>query len=133
MHDLPEQDLVERILSLGGMLPEVLSNRRWRDHFLPTIRADLRLSDVYAYRPEPGLACPLHAFLGSDDNLVVREDWERWGEMASGEFTRSLLPGGHFFAREAQAELIARLTAIIEDALASDESAAYAGAVRCRR
>ncbi|MDQ3802673.1 MAG: alpha/beta fold hydrolase [Acidobacteriota bacterium] len=132
MHDLPEQALVERVLSLGGMLPEVLGNRRWRDHYLPTIRADLRLSDVYTYRPEPGIECPLHAFLGRDDNLVVREDWERWEEVAAGEFTRDLLPGGHFFSREAQVELIAKLTTIIEGALNRSDAPAYAGAVRWR-
>lgn len=132
MHDLPEQALVDRLLSLGGMLPELLGNRRWRDHFLPTIRADLHLSDVYTYRPEPGLAFPLHAFLGSDDNLVVREDWEKWEEVAAGEFTRGLLPGGHFFAKEAQSELITKLTAMIEDALAGDEAPrSYAGSARC--
>ena len=128
MHDLPEEELVERVQSLGGMLPELLSNRRWRDHFLPIIRADLRLSDVYTYSEEQGFDFPLHAFLGSHDNLVVRADWEKWEKVAAGEFTRCLLPGGHFFAKEAQAELITRFTAIIEDALARDE--ALAGAVR---
>lgn len=132
MHDLPDHELVDRLRSLGGMMPELLNNRRWRDHFLPTIRADLRLSDVYSHQEEPGLACPLHAFLGSHDNLVVREDWEKWEKVAAGEFTRCLLPGGHFFAREAQVELITRLTAIIEDALARDEAPAQAGTVRCR-
>lgn len=120
MHDLPEEELVERVNSLGGMLPELLKTQRWRDHFLPTIRADLRLSDVYTYSEEPGFTWPLHAFLGSHDNLVVREDWEKWDKVAGGEFTRCLLPGGHFFAKEATAELITRFTAIIEDALARE-------------
>ena len=129
LHSLAEQALVDRLLALEGFPPALLGNRRWRDHYLPTVRADLCLSDVYTYRAEPGLSCPLYAFLGNADNLVVREDWEAWSEVASGEFRRHLLPGGHFFAKEAQAKLIARLTGMIADALARDEAPVYAGAV----
>ncbi len=132
LHNLPEQALVDRLLTLGGIPPGMLSNRTWRDHYLPTIRADLCLSDDYTYRAEPPLSCPLHAFLGSDDNLVVREDWEAWAEVSSGEFTRNLLPGGHFISKETQAELIGRLTAIIGNALGRDWTPACAGGVKYR-
>jgi medium-chain acyl-[acyl-carrier-protein] hydrolase len=129
MHDLPEQALADRLSSRGGFAPALLRNPRWRDHYLPTIRADLELSDVYTYRPEPRLDFPLYAFLGSHDNLVIREDWEAWDEMACGEFARQLLPGGHFFGKDAQAKLIAALVAMIADALARDEASARAEAL----
>lgn len=123
MHNLPDQELVDRLMTLGGIPPGMLNNSRWRDHYLPIIRADLCLSDVYSYRSEPGLACPLHTFLGKNDNLVVREDWEAWSDMAEGEFSRQLLPGGHFFDKPAQAELIARLTKVITNLLGRVDSA----------
>jgi medium-chain acyl-[acyl-carrier-protein] hydrolase len=120
LHDLPEQALVDRILDLGGIAPALLTSPKWRDHYLPTIRADLCLSDIYTYRDEPALDCPLHAFLGVADNLVFRDDWEAWSEIASGEFSRSLLPGGHFFSKAGQAELIARIKDLLTAILVRD-------------
>jgi medium-chain acyl-[acyl-carrier-protein] hydrolase len=126
MHHLPEPALVDRLLSLGGFPPPLLRNPRWRDHYLPTIRADLSVSDEYSYRAEPKLRCPLYAFLGAHDNLVIRQDWEAWDEMTSAEFARYLLPGGHFFAKEGQAELISTLTTLIAGALAAQDAPACA-------
>ena len=129
MHDLPDHDLVKRLLGLGGVPPALLSSPRWRDRYLSLIRADLRLSDVYTYRPGPALACPIHAFLGRNDNLVVREDWEAWSEVAEGEFSRQLLTGGHFFDKTGTTELITRLTEIMAGTLGLDARAEPAWAM----
>jgi medium-chain acyl-[acyl-carrier-protein] hydrolase len=120
MHNLPDHELAERLLRLGGIPPALLENQRWRDHYLSLIRADLCISDEYTYSPEPALAFPLHAFLGRHDNLVVREDWEAWSDVAEGEFSRQLLPSGHFFDKAATSTLIVRLTEVIAGALGLD-------------
>ncbi|MBZ4410790.1 alpha/beta fold hydrolase [Myxococcus sp. XM-1-1-1] len=111
LHTLPEMELVDRLHALGGIPPGLLGTAKRREYYLPTIRADLALSDEYAYRREPPLPFPLHTFIGEHDNLVVREDWEAWSELAGGTFTRRVLPGGHFFGKEGQAVLI---TSIVE-------------------
>jgi medium-chain acyl-[acyl-carrier-protein] hydrolase len=112
LHSLPDDVLAGRVYDLGGVLPGMLDDLKWRGHFLPRIRADLCLSDTYVYREGAPLACPLHTFIGEHDNLVVREDWERWSEHAAGVFTRRILPGGHFFSREGQAELLGEIIRI---------------------
>jgi medium-chain acyl-[acyl-carrier-protein] hydrolase len=117
MHNLPETELIERLQRLGGIPAGLLNNRRWRDYYLPVIRADLCLSDVYTYREEPALDCPLHTFLGRKDCLVVPEDWEAWSEVAAGEFSRQHLACGHFFDKAEQAELIAKLTDVVTKGL----------------
>jgi medium-chain acyl-[acyl-carrier-protein] hydrolase len=117
MHDLPNGALVDRLVALGGFSQPLLHNPRWRDYYLPIIRADLSVSDAYTYHPEPPLSCPVRAFLGVNDNLVVRPDWEAWNETTSGDFARYLLPGGHFFSKEGQGQLISTLVSAIVETL----------------
>ena len=117
LHSLPDEVLADRVEDLGGVLPGMMGDQRWRGHFLPRIRADLCLSDTYVCCEGPRLECPLHTFIGEHDNLVARDDWEAWSEHASGKFTRRLLPGGHFFSKEGQAELICDLVRIVAAAL----------------
>jgi surfactin synthase thioesterase subunit len=112
---------------LGGKPSIFLNNARWRRHYLPTIRADLQLSDVYTYRDERPLECPLHAFVGEADDLMHREDWEAWSEQAGADFSRCLLPGGHIFDRNTQALLITRIAGILTATL----TRGVPGASRC--
>lgn len=129
LHSLPDDVLAGRVRDLGGIPSGMLEDSKWRGHFLPRIRADLSLSDNYVYPETARLDCPLHTFIGEHDNLVVREDWEAWSEHAGGEFTRRILPGGHFFSREGQAELLGHVIRIVSSVLPQPASAA-ATAVR---
>jgi medium-chain acyl-[acyl-carrier-protein] hydrolase len=113
LHRLSDIDLVEHLRNMGGTSIALLEKPKWRQRFLPTMRADLQLSDIYAYGAEPPLACPLHVFLGETDHEMHREDWEAWSEQAAGEFSRCLLPGGHIFSQPAQAVLVRRIVAIV--------------------
>jgi medium-chain acyl-[acyl-carrier-protein] hydrolase len=130
LHSLADDMLASRVVNLGGVLPGMLEDQRWRGHFLPRIRADLCLSDTYVYRDGPPLGCPLHTFIGEHDNLVVREDWEEWSKHAPGEFSRRILPGGHFFSREGQPLLFRDVIRIITGVLAQRSTSLAETAVR---
>ncbi len=118
LHSLSDDVLAGRVEDLGGIPSGMMQASRWREHFLPRIRADLALSDNYVYSGGPEILCPLHAFIGETDNLVVRDDWELWSEHAGGEFSRRVLTGGHFFSREGWSLLIGEVIAILETVLA---------------
>lgn len=117
LHSLPDDVLAGRIEDLGGVPGGMMQAEKWRSHYLPRIRADLSLSDTYVYTDSARLSCPLHAFIGEVDNLVVREDWERWADQAGGEFSSRVLDGGHFFSREGRAALIGEAVRIVETVL----------------
>jgi medium-chain acyl-[acyl-carrier-protein] hydrolase len=113
LHVLPEADLVAHLRKMGGTSADLLVRPKWLERYLPTMRADLQLSDIYHYRDEPLLTCPIHAFLGEEDNEMHREDWEAWSEQAGGEFSRTLLPGGHVFSQSTQAILVSLITKVL--------------------
>jgi medium-chain acyl-[acyl-carrier-protein] hydrolase len=119
LHRLPEADLVEHLRKMGGTSGALLERPKWLQRYLPTMRADLEVSDIYPYRPEPPLACPLHALLGETDDEMDREDWEAWSEQAGGEFSRTLVPGGHILSGDGQAILVSKIAAILTGILKS--------------
>ncbi len=109
LHSMPEEDFLAHLRQMGGTPDSLLDRRQWRERYLPTMRADLKLSDVYSYHDEPPLACPLHAFLGEDDHEMYREDWIAWKEQAGGAFSCRLLPSGHIFSAAVQSDMLRRM------------------------
>lgn len=112
--DLPEEQLVPRLIELGGMSPELIRKPEWLRYFIPVMRADLEVSDRYAYTPGAPLECPLFAFKGAHDPIVSDEEFLAWGAQAGGAFEATVLPGRHFLPPEAvallQAAIVARLS-----------------------
>jgi medium-chain acyl-[acyl-carrier-protein] hydrolase len=87
----------------AGQLGELLDLMR------PTVRADLRVSEGYAYADEPPLESPITAFGGLADPTVTREELDAWRHQTMGPFRTRMLPGGHFFLEsEAEARFLVR-------------------------
>jgi medium-chain acyl-[acyl-carrier-protein] hydrolase len=64
---------------------------------LPTVRSDVRISDLYEYRPEPPLDIPITTFGGITDPTVTRDELAGWQQQTTGPFEQRMLPGGHFY------------------------------------
>jgi surfactin synthase thioesterase subunit len=52
---------------------------------VPTLRADPRRSEAYELGEPHRLSCPIYAYGGEADPIVVSHEFERWGELISGE------------------------------------------------
>jgi surfactin synthase thioesterase subunit len=109
---MDDDRLVEWLGDLGGLPAEVLDDRHLLGLLLPTVRADLLLCETYRYRAAAPLTCPVHAFAGADDVFAPAADMAGWAAVTTGAFHRRELPGGHFFVRDARAEV----TAAVRDA-----------------
>jgi surfactin synthase thioesterase subunit len=73
---------------------------------LPPLEADAELYRGYAYQEDEPLSVPIRAYGGALDPHVTREQLEAWRAQTSGSFELRLFPGGHFYLREHQAELL---------------------------
>lgn len=83
--------------------------------FLPVIRADLRLAELYARPDVPALPIPVVAFAGRQDPMTDAAGMLAWAHETTGVCELVFLEGGHFFlgSREFErqfAERIARPT-----------------------
>jgi surfactin synthase thioesterase subunit len=109
--DLPDEELVELLLRLGGMDGRALADRQLMDVVLPVLRADLTLLARYRYVPGPPLNCPVRAYAGTGDAATTPIGLAAWRRENPRDFRLHRVPGGHFFFRGRERPYLARLAA----------------------
>jgi medium-chain acyl-[acyl-carrier-protein] hydrolase len=114
VHDLPRSGLIEQLGRIDGSRNALLQHEGFVDLMLPVVRADLAVCETYAYEPAPPLDCPLAAFGGLVDPSVPRLRLEAWRDQTTGDFSSTMLPGGHFFLDSSRALFAERLGAELE-------------------
>ncbi|MFI6170354.1 alpha/beta fold hydrolase [Nocardia sp. NPDC051052] len=111
MHELSDDDLLDRIFEMGGTPAELRDERELLRSALPALRADVTMFCTYRHRPAAPLACPIVVFSGRDDDLATPQDASAWGALTDGTVRTRELPGGHFFVRTHRRELTRMVTA----------------------
>ncbi len=113
LHHLSSDAFWQGIANYGGTPDEILENEEYRALFEPSLRADFKLSETANSTGLPKLACPITAFGGADDPNPLPMELDNWAEATTGDFAKHVLPGGHFFLRDAGDDL----ARIVQDAL----------------
>jgi surfactin synthase thioesterase subunit len=112
-HLLPEEQLLDAVLGLGGAGGEVLRHPQMRQIAMPVLRADFRIWYEHLQRtdPQPALSCPLLALAGEGDERAPADAVAVWSAYTTGPFSCVTLPGGHFFQQHAPIDLAELLAA----------------------
>jgi medium-chain acyl-[acyl-carrier-protein] hydrolase len=99
LHDLPQERYVEALRVMGGTTPaEVLADKVMMRLFLPTMRGDMRLAELWDDRHgRTPLNVPITALYGRDDPVDGRAAMRGWQHYTSCGAELLELPGGHFF------------------------------------
>ncbi len=116
LRDLPDAEFVREVNRLGGIPAEVMANSELMSLLLPTLRADIAVSETYAYAPDGALACPITALGGTDDGRVSGDRVDAWRYHTTAAFARHMIPGDHFFLNTPDGRL--RVLEIVSRALA---------------
>jgi surfactin synthase thioesterase subunit len=96
-HNLPLEEFKEKVVELGGMPPELLSDPKMMNLFLPVIISDFKITEKSTYKSKKEkIDCPIHVFSGRGDNVSAEElsSWEDYSNIGCNihEFD-----GDHFF------------------------------------
>lgn len=103
VHQLPEEELIEHLMSLNGMEMQGLdpyARQELIDVYLPALRADLTAAETHLYDPglDP-LAVAISAFAGVEDPMTSWLEVLEWGRWTRSKFALRAIPGDHFFIR----------------------------------
>jgi medium-chain acyl-[acyl-carrier-protein] hydrolase len=98
---LDDAEVLEELRRLDGTPREILENEELRRLVLSVMRADLSICRSYEYSPDAPLDCAISAFGGLSDPEVSRAALAAWRIHTSSTFALQMLPGGHFFIRDA--------------------------------
>lgn len=96
----PDDVLLERVIRLGGIAPEVAQSAELIELFLPAMRGDFSWIDDYYWRPGPPLQVPITALAGSRDGVALPPVAAGWSRHSAPGFELHTVPGGHFFLHE---------------------------------
>jgi len=89
----------------GGIQQQLLQNSRLFRLFLPTLRAHFALIENSNYREEAPLDTDMTCMFGADDTLT-EEDLRQWSRHVTGSFFIQKFPGGHFFLKQNENEIL---------------------------
>ncbi|WP_329791958.1 thioesterase domain-containing protein [Lentzea sp. DG1S-22] len=107
-HQLDDEALWATVCALGGVEPAVADDPELRDILLPTLRADIRASELYAPKAvTPALSCPIRCYHGVGDPLVDRAELGQWSAYTTARFSVRSRDGAHFHVWVDPAELVA--------------------------
>lgn len=103
---LDDDAFMDAVHERYGAIPDaVRHDKELRALFLPALRADFALLEVYEHEPGPPIDVAITALHGTRDHLVDLERVEPWGALTSRTFQIRHVVGGHFFLRDGAAEV----------------------------
>jgi len=97
IHGLPDAEFLCRLRHLGGTPDGVLDQPDLLEMFLPVLRADMRLAELYERAPGPPLYCPIAAFAGRHDKMTDDAGMRAWKRETTQTLELAFIDGRHFF------------------------------------
>jgi len=113
VHTLPDPELLQLLVQLGGTPREILDDDELRPLILESVRRDYALLASYRYTEGEALRCPLVLMRGSEDPETTDERIQPWqGEVAHPVVVHTF-DGGHFFLANDRGAVARRVNAFV--------------------
>lgn len=120
---LPDGALLDELERLGGLPGVVRGHPELVAMFVDALRADLVAAEGYrqthARNGMGTLSCAISAFGGQDDALVPPIWLSEWASYTTKRAEVQAFPGGHFFLRSAQEDVLRGITKVLDPVLRS--------------
>ncbi len=98
---LPEEEFLNVVFHYGGNTREILQNRELLDLFVPILRADFKIAEIYAYQEyATKIQCDCTVVNGRNDRSISKPDTVMWSELIDGYCQYRWISGEHFFISE---------------------------------
>jgi surfactin synthase thioesterase subunit len=115
LSQLPDADFLAAIQRRYQALPPaVVADAEMLQLFLPPLRADFTLFDTYAGSQSRQVSCPISAFGGEKDPEVSPEELSAWEQQTCSTFRARVFPGGHFYLRDQQSQVVTEIAATLD-------------------
>jgi pyochelin biosynthetic protein PchC len=108
-HREGDEALIADIREQGATEWAMLADTEFREFLMPAIRADYQLMETYELvgGNDEVLDTPIVAYYGEGDSDAAHGGIEEWGRFTRWPLEVRAFPGGHFYLRDAESELLA--------------------------
>lgn len=113
LHPLPDRALLTNLRERYGDAGPALDHAELAALLIPTIRADFQVCETYQPPEEPPLELPMTAMAGADDPVATPDELAAWQVHCAGAFRHRVFPGGHFFIRDSESQVVACVAEIL--------------------
>jgi medium-chain acyl-[acyl-carrier-protein] hydrolase len=93
--ELPDIEFIDRLSKMNGTPPEVLENKEFMELFLPTLRADFKISEQYVCSGNFTMPTNVTVLSGREDDIPM-EQLRMWGSFCNA-CEVIMCDGDHFF------------------------------------
>lgn len=98
LHNAEIEIFKDTIMKFGGTSEAIFINSELADFFIPIMRADLRILEMYIDKtPEVKLPVDISVFVGKDDFSLSESEKETWNNLTVGKCLFYNFKGGHFY------------------------------------
>lgn len=88
----------DTIIKYGGTSEVIFDNSELADFFIPIMRADLKILEMYTNKtPDVKMPVDISVFAGIDDFILSKSEKETWNNITVGKCHFSSFKGGHFY------------------------------------
>lgn len=116
-YKLPEKEFLEVVFNYGSNTRDILQSRELLDLFVPILRADFKIAEIYEYQAhEEKIQCSMSVVNGNKDLSISESDITMWNDLAEKDCQYHWISGGHFFITEnceATVNLINRVLSVL--------------------
>ncbi|MCS3796545.1 thioesterase II family protein [Niastella sp. OAS944] len=106
LHKLPDPQFRTNLIKLGGVSDDFFDTPELTQLFLPVIRNDLRVAEIYNVEKITPVDCNISVLVGKEED-IIEEEIDQWKHYARGNFRRYAFQGGHFFIKDHTDEITA--------------------------
>lgn len=97
IHLYDDKQFIAWLQDNGGTPDGIFDSEDSCKVFLPVLRADFKICEIYQWIVKKKVASPILAFGGLQDVLVKREDILEWEKVTESDFKYKMIPGDHFY------------------------------------
>lgn len=106
MHTLNDNDFIRRVLNYGGPNMELFENEEFKTMFLPILRGDFNLVEMYKFQNDNfKLGCNITILNGREDKLISFDQMKNWEKISDGSCSFYEFDDGHFFINKYKVEI----------------------------
>lgn len=96
-HLMSNAQLIDYLSEMGGIPEELADNEDFLSFFLPIIRSDLKMNELYKNIARPQHNIPFIILHGKDDNGVKIDGINAWQDFTTYPINKMEFDGDHFF------------------------------------
>lgn len=100
IHELSNESLKEKLISMGGIPKEFEKNKELFDFFLPVLRSDFKLLETYSCDNIQPSKSDISIFYGTNDIPAVLFDLDEWAKYTKNNCEFYEFYGNHFFIND---------------------------------